>query len=130
METLPSFKDIQQKIGGNIEHARLLKKKTVKEMVRSLQLTESGYRNIERGITALSVSKLFQIAAILNIRCTALLQADEYHHTHDEGNAFSQMTSRLEKSYENTIQQYVNENAFLKKRIEILEGMLVGKRQG
>ncbi|MBL0356214.1 MAG: helix-turn-helix transcriptional regulator [Chitinophagaceae bacterium] len=124
MQIVPTTNDLNKQIGEQIEYIRLLKRKTVKEMMSLLELTESGYRNIERGITGLSVSKLVQIAAILNVDAASLLPSRIIDSLAEEDNVFNRLKRQVEEHYELRIKQYKEENSFLKKRIEVLENFL------
>ena len=126
MHTIINFKEVQQKIGENIEHVRLLRKKTVKEIASLLNLSDTAYRNIERGLTDISVSKLFHLASILKVKHTDLVVFDIETFLSNDANekVSSHYKKQLDENYSLRIQQYKEENLFLKKQIEILENML------
>ena len=67
MNSNHNYKELQKKVGQNIEYIRLLKRKTIKEIASSIKLSNTGCRNIERGITDMSISKLLHLAVILNV---------------------------------------------------------------
>jgi transcriptional regulator with XRE-family HTH domain len=123
MQTIIENKALQKKVGENIEQIRLQKKKAVKEMASLLGISDTGYRNIERGITEITLTKIFHIAAILKVHCSELLDID--------GNPASKqmeavgINKQIENSYKLRIQQCKDENSFLKKQIEFLESMLL-----
>lgn len=126
MHGIPLCKEIQKKVGENIEHIRLLKRKAIKEVASSINLSGSGYRNIERGITDISVSKLFQIAAILGVQPVQLLELDlqQFARNEEQEKLTSKYLKQLEDNYRTRIQQYKEENGFLKKQVEVLENLL------
>ena len=78
MHSIIDYKEVQKKVGENIEYVRLLKKKTIKEIASSINLTDTGYRNIERGITDISVTKLFHLAAILKVDLNTFMKGEEH----------------------------------------------------
>ena len=126
MHPIINYKELQKQIGENIEHIRLLKKKTIKEIASAINLTDTGYRNIERGITDISVSKLFQLAVILEVGYVQLMKLDldnfiknDVHEK--QSNHFNKL---MEENHRLRIQQYKEENNFLKKQIEVLENIL------
>ena len=125
MKTSPLIHEINKQVGDQIENSRLLKRKTVKDMMSALSLTESGYRNIERGITGISVVKLFQIAFILNVDSLSLLPSEKNEGKASEESSFmNNMKRQVIENYESRIKQYKEENNFLKERIKFLEVML------
>ena len=64
---------VKKNVGENIEQLRLQKRKSVKEMAYLLNLTQTSYRNIERGKTEITLIKIFQIATIFNVPHSQLL---------------------------------------------------------
>lgn len=125
MKSIPLTQEINKQVGEQIEHIRHLKKKNVKGMMSALNLTESGYRNIERGITGISVVRLFQIAFILNVDYLSLLPYEKNEgKVHDENNFMNSMKQQVIENYEARVKQYKEENNFLKERKKALEGML------
>jgi transcriptional regulator with XRE-family HTH domain len=73
---------VKKNVGENIEQLRQLKKKSVKEMASLLSLSQSAYRNIERGKTEPTITKILQIAAIFNVPHSQLLDFENK----DQGN--------------------------------------------
>jgi XRE family transcriptional regulator, regulator of sulfur utilization len=116
MITKPNDTALLKKIGENIEHFRLLRKKTITDMASSIHLSNSGYRNIERGITELSIRKLFQIAFILNTGVIQLLGPDNIP------DPKSILNQDIIENLKNTIKHYNEEILFLRKQIELMAG--------
>lgn len=114
---------LTKKIGGNIEHCRLLRKKNIKEMASQLGLTETGYRNIERGITEVGATRLFKIAEILQVDILQLLHTSEDTERKNSGMNV-EVIKNNENVYKLCIEQYKSENQFLKKQIAIMEELL------
>lgn len=63
-------------IGGNIKKFRELKGLTREEMADSLDLSVSAYGNIERNKTDLTISRVQQIAEILEVEMSQVLNFD------------------------------------------------------
>jgi len=126
MHNIVNYKELQKRVGENIEYIRLLKKKSIKEIASSINLTDTGYRNIERGITDISVTKLFHLAAILKVDQSQLLELDL--HTLMKGEEHERLSAQygkqIEENYRLRIQQYKDENGFLKKQVEVLEKLM------
>ena len=129
MNSIHNYKELQKKVGQNIEHIRLLKRKTIKEIASSIKLSNTGYRNIERGITDMSISKLLHLAVILNVDQSQLLELDLQslikNEEHEKLSA--QYVKQMEENYRLRIQQYKEENCFLKKQIEMFERLLANE---
>lgn len=69
-----------KKVLDKIAKRRKKKGYSYENMAEDLGLTPSGYRKIEKGETKLSVERLFQIAAALDISVNKLLNIDETSH--------------------------------------------------
>ncbi|UAY53262.1 helix-turn-helix domain-containing protein [Ferruginibacter albus] len=116
MKPLIDSKIFLEKVSSNIEHIRLLQKKTIKEMAVQLQLTNSGYRNLERGITDISISKLCQIATVLNVEINVLFNIDNPFHLRYNNSNSEEIIDQLKSS----IQHQKEEIAFLRKQLELI----------
>lgn len=126
METDTTIDPLQIKVGLNIEQIRNFKKKNIKEIAAALQLSVSGYRNIERGITDISISKLFKIASILDVNFSQFFEIDYYSIGNNKSieSKAADKNRQLQDSYNLRLQQYRDENVFLKKQIEVLENII------
>ena len=126
METDTTIDPLQIKVGLNIEQIRNFKKKNIKEIAAALQLSVSGYRNIERGITDISISKLFKIASILDVNFSQFFEIDYYSIRNNKSieSKTADKNRQLQDSYNLRLQQYRDENVFLKKQIEVLENII------
>jgi transcriptional regulator with XRE-family HTH domain len=116
--------NIQAIVGSNIEHFRLLKKKTPKDMATVLNITEVAYRNIERGLSEISLTKIMQIAELLQIHYSQILEIDSkqtFNYTNTgtgTANMFAHSTYNFaEEGYKLCIAQYKEEIKFLKKQV-------------
>jgi len=119
MSTTP----LNKKIGENIESFRLQNKKNIKQMAAMLELTETGYRNIERGITEAGATKLFKIAAILNISINQLIDVRDTDKEKQSDNNTSNFVNN-DNLYKLCIEQYKTENHFLKKQLVAMQELL------
>ena len=126
MHNIIDDSELRMQVGGNIEYIRLLRKKTIKEVAALIKLTTTGYRNIERGITDISVTKLFHLAAILEVNHTQLLELDlkNFIEREEHEKLSAKYVKQIEENHRLRIQQYKEENNFLKKQIEVLEKLM------
>ncbi len=115
MQVLTDCHALKKRVGENIELIRAQKKKTIKETASFLKLSKSAYRNIERGISEIGLSKIFLIAEFFGVHYSQLLDAD----ADTQGNAPGQDNSAV-TAYRQCLQQYKEENAFLKRQIALL----------
>jgi len=111
---------LKKNIGENIEQLRLRKKKTVKEMASLLNLTHTGYRNIERGKTELTLTKIFQIILILNVSLSQIFDLETMQFLSEDRNTSTQIIETLRS----TIQHHKEEISFLRKQLEIVSHYL------
>ncbi|TAH20133.1 MAG: XRE family transcriptional regulator [Cytophagales bacterium] len=120
------------KTGLKIKKLRELRNYTQEFMAEKLSMSQTGYSNIERDETDVSLSRLQQIAKVLEIKLQDLLGFDEKmlfvgtmtnNNTNQAGVIFSSETfERERKLYEEQIKQLKEEVAFLRG--------LVGERAG
>ncbi len=61
-----TFRAMKEEIAIRIRMARLTKSLSQENVATELGLTNAAYSNIERGVTDITVSRLFQIAIILD----------------------------------------------------------------
>jgi transcriptional regulator with XRE-family HTH domain len=67
---------VKQKVANKIRLARLAKNLSQQNMADELNITVAAYSNIERGVTDISVTRLYQIAGILELHIEDLLHLD------------------------------------------------------
>ena len=58
---------IQIKVGANTQTVHIFRNKSVKEIAADLQLCPTAYRNLEKGISDISISKLSKLAIVFNV---------------------------------------------------------------
>jgi transcriptional regulator with XRE-family HTH domain len=121
---------LQVQVGANIERLRQLKQKTPKQMAAQLGITEVAYRNLERGIAEISLTKIFQIAEVLELSYTQILDLEGSLVVNYNGGEFSatnivgheQHNHYLDEGYKAAIEQYKKENEFLRQQLAKLIG--------
>lgn len=120
-----SSKEICKIVGDNIEHFRMLRRKTIKEMAAELHLSVSGYRNIERGISEISLSKIFTIAHILNVDFTQILNLNPTSVLTDDAEKLDYNNKEAIEFYKLSIQQNKEEISFLRKQLQLFSESLI-----
>jgi len=63
-------------VGKKIRQYRVIRDITPKEITAALKISKSAYSNIETGKTDITISRLSQIACILNVNYQDLLPSD------------------------------------------------------
>ena len=64
---------MKKKVGERIRVARVTKGLSQQNMVDELGLTVASYSNIERGVTDITITRLFEIARILQVKIENIL---------------------------------------------------------
>ena len=107
---------MKDKVGERIRLARLAKNLSQQNMADEVGLTVAAYSNIERGITDISITRLIQIATILNVNAISFMNNDNEY--------FNEIIPPLENNQSSLTQQVfmlIQQNQQLNTRIEILE---------
>ena len=68
---------MKEKLAERIRMARLMKSLSQQNMADELGITVASYSNIERGVTELTVVRLYAISEILGVTVQYLLKIDE-----------------------------------------------------
>ncbi len=68
---------IKQKIGSNIKKLRLEKDIPTKQVCNDLDLSQSAYSNIEKGLTDISITRILQIADYFKVNYTEILSLEK-----------------------------------------------------
>ena len=97
----------------NIKKFRELKKVTRDEIADKLDMSLSGYSKLERGEVDLTLTKLFKIAAILEVSVSQIL-------TFDASQIFNINNSTGANGYVNEFHQH-NSDEYKEKYIKMLE---------
>ena len=63
-------------VANNIRRVREFRNYTQDYVARKIGISQNAYSKLELGFHRLSLERLFQIADVLEIECTALLQHD------------------------------------------------------
>lgn len=81
---------MKQKLSERIRLLRLSKNLSQQNMADELGLTVAAYSNIERGVTDITVSRLFQISDILGVTASSLIdQSKTYQISEEPMNSFT-----------------------------------------
>lgn len=73
--------------GNALRIQRVIKGYTQEYMAERLHLSQNSYSKLERGLTSLTVSRLYQIAEILGISIQDILPAENPGHTEKSDSA-------------------------------------------
>jgi transcriptional regulator with XRE-family HTH domain len=115
-----------EKIGNRIRKIRELRNYTQKHMADQLGISQKAYSNIENDETDLSISRLSQIALILDLEIIDILNFDKkeilkghYNIQRGNNNTFRiDPIEKIEELYERLLQIKEQEITFLKKTIK------------
>jgi transcriptional regulator with XRE-family HTH domain len=110
------------KVGEKIKKLRELKNYTQQYMSEQLELSLSGYGKIERDESDISISRLEKIADVLGVDISTILNFDERHifnfnNQKDALVSFGNQHINSIELIEKIINQYKNENEYLKKLV-------------
>lgn len=88
---------MKKRLGNRIRVLRVSRELSQENMATELDLSIGAYSNIERGITDITVSRLYQIAEILNTSVFDLLDPNHRPENvlHDTGNKYAPELERL-----------------------------------
>lgn len=115
---------MKDKVAERIRLARLAKNLSQQNMADEVGLTVAAYSNIERGITDISITRLIQIATILNVNPISLMNnGDE---------SLNEIIHPLENNQSSLTQQIfmlIQQNQQLNTRIELIEKELTSLKK-
>ena len=69
---------MKKKVGERIRVARVTKGLSQQNMADELGLTVASYSNIERGVTDITITRLFEIARILQVKATDFIICETF----------------------------------------------------
>jgi len=115
---MKSTEDRVSKVVQKIAEARKLKQMTIEQMAEKLNISTPAYSKIERGVTKLTLDRVFQIALILDTSVYDLLDLkgeNIYHQILNDNSVGHQeiknmyqenrdLTDKLVESYKNEIE--------------------------
>ncbi len=115
---------MKHKIGERIRKARMLSGLSQQNIADELELTVASYSNIERGVTDITVTRLYQLAKLLNVSIYFLLD-DEVKNTllNERENEYQKLLS-TEQKFENRINQHDIEIEWIKSQIASIQSQL------
>ncbi len=119
---------MKHKIGERIRKARMLSGLSQQNIADELELTVASYSNIERGVTDITVTRLYQLAKLLNVSIYFLLD-DEVKNTllNERENEYQKLLS-TEQKFENRINQHDIEIEWIKYQISSIQSQLQSTR--
>ncbi len=125
--------NIQAKVGKNIERIRKERGLTTKKVADELKLTEVAYRNIEWGISETSLKRLLQIAQVLQINYTQVLEGNSsqvvnYNNNNGTSNVFTQSNHYPKEGYLLAIAEQKEQITFLRQQNRELTAALKNKK--
>jgi transcriptional regulator with XRE-family HTH domain len=89
---------MSKQVSYKIRMERLRKSLSQQNMADELGITVAAYSNLERGVTEITVKRLYQIAKILKLDPHDLLEEDKARgegHSHDHGGDSSALSQQL-----------------------------------
>jgi transcriptional regulator with XRE-family HTH domain len=107
---------VKQKIADKIRLTRLAKNLSQQNMADELNITVAAYSNIERGVTDISVTRLYQIAGILD-----LLIEDLLHSEISIAEEANQLVNYSANNFSQQLYMLIQEVQSLKTKTEMLE---------
>ncbi len=111
---------MKEKVAERIRIIRLSKGLSQQNIADDLGITVAAYSNIERGITDISVSRVYQIADILKVNPFSLLVEKKDHLLLDSANPSDGYSNSLTQQVYMLIQQVQH----LHSRVDQLDGEL------
>lgn len=102
------------KIGDNIKKFRELKNFTREQMADYLGLSVSGYGKIERNETDLTISRIQQIAEILEVEMSQILNFDV-------SQVFNITNNQLVQGFGSNVENHNHSDEYREKYIKMLE---------
>ena len=77
MKEMETTTAVKQQIGANIKKLRLEKNIPTKQVCNDLDLSQSAYSNIEKGLTDISITRILQIADYFQVNYTEILSLEK-----------------------------------------------------
>lgn len=115
---------MKHKIGERIRKARMLSGLSQQNIADELELTVASYSNIERGVTDITITRLYQLAKLLNVSVLFLLdEIEPLPQTNERENDYQRLFS-TEQKLENRITQHDIEIEWIKSQITSIQSQL------
>ena len=115
---------MKHKIGERIRKARMLSGLSQQNIADELELTVASYSNIERGVTDITVTRLYQLAKLLNVSIYFLLDEKENsNQLNDRENEYQKLFS-TEQKLENRVNQHDIEIEWIKSQIASIKSQI------
>jgi transcriptional regulator with XRE-family HTH domain len=115
---------MKHKIGERIRKARMVAGLSQQNIADELELTVASYSNIERGVTDITITRLYQLAKLLNVSVYFLLEENEpLPQVNDRENDYQRLLS-TEQKFENRLNQHDTEIEWIKSQINSIQAQL------
>jgi transcriptional regulator with XRE-family HTH domain len=131
---MDKIEKIKKNIGDNIKKIRLSSNKEVKAVSFDLGISPAAYRNIERGLTDISISRIIQISDYFNVDFTEILaieNASTFYFTPNNNSTGTQNNHQIGHqqgdAYSIAFDFIQKENEFLKEQNQSLIKMMANK---
>jgi transcriptional regulator with XRE-family HTH domain len=118
---------MKKAIGERIRLLRLSKGLSQENMAIELNISTGAYSNIERGITDISVSRLYQIAIFFEIDVNDLLNDNGLKQITNEKGSLVNIANRMD-ILERELQSQKTEISYLKDIIQLISSNISGKK--
>lgn len=115
---------MKEEVAEKIRLTRLAKNLSQQNVADEIGLTVAAYSNIERGITDISITRLFQIAEVLKVNPFSFLRnGNEYLI-----NEVNKPNETFQSSLTQQVFMLIQQNQTLNTRVELLEHAIVTLR--
>ena len=108
---------MKEEVAEKIRLTRLTKNLSQQNVADEIGLTVAAYSNIERGITDISITRLFQIAEVLKANPFSFLKNENEYLIND----VSKQNETFQSSLTQQVFMLIQQNQTLNTRVELLE---------
>jgi transcriptional regulator with XRE-family HTH domain len=119
---------MKHKIGERIRKARMLSGLSQQNIADELGLTVASYSNIERGVTDITVSRLYQLATLFNVGIYFFLEENETVLKVNDLEPNYQRISNSEKNINQLLEKHTTEIEWLKNKMLSIENEIISLR--
>jgi transcriptional regulator with XRE-family HTH domain len=110
-----------KKIGERIKAIRLTKQYTQEALAEELAMTKSAFSKIERGDTDANISRLIQIAKVLEVDVRDFFDEAPVAQFHQSQNPYGYATKQEVQEVINSIQEMLREILWMKAELQRLK---------
>jgi transcriptional regulator with XRE-family HTH domain len=123
--------NLLKKVGQNLRQIRKEKQLEIKEVVNKLNISPQAYSNIENGKVDLNMSRLADIANVLQVDATRILNDSGdtiTNNTNNNTGGYNVSNGTLNVTDEKLLQNIIAEVMVLKDRLAQVEAQLLKKK--